>query len=106
MALSAEWRIYGEFDTVVIVDDEDNTVREALTADAKLLSSLLTTPGALDGWHGDHTITDDKRDPAAWGALVLARSDAGQVLEMDPERFWNGIYLWFRSRGVDYDTPQ
>jgi hypothetical protein len=20
---------------------------------------------------------------------------------MDPELFWEGIYLWFRSRGVD-----
>jgi hypothetical protein len=22
---------------------------------------------------------------------------------MDPELFWEGIYSWFRSRGVDYD---
>ena len=24
---------------------------------------------------------------------------------MDPQRFWTGIHIWFRSRGVDYDTP-
>ena len=29
----------------------------------------------------------------------------GQVITMDPGRFWEGVYEWFRSRGVDYDTP-
>jgi hypothetical protein len=23
------------------------------------------------------------------------------VITMDPELFWEGIYLWFRSQGVD-----
>ncbi len=32
-------------------------------------------------------------------------ADTGEVIEADPELFWQGIYLWFRSHGVDYDTP-
>ena len=23
----------------------------------------------------------------------------------DPEKFWEGVHIWFRSHGVDYDTP-
>jgi hypothetical protein len=43
--------------------------------------------------------------PSAWGHLVIARAQTGEVLTMDPEAFWSGIHQWFRSRGVDYDTP-
>jgi hypothetical protein len=48
-------------------------------------------------------VPEDKRDPAAWGHLVIARGASGEVLTMDPELYWEGIYAWFRSRGVDYD---
>jgi hypothetical protein len=104
MALRAEWRTDGRFDAILIVDDRDGTVREALMADPAKLSSLLTSMGDLGTWHGEHPVEDARRDPKTWGALVLARAGSGEVITMDPERYWNGIYSWFRSRGVDYDT--
>ncbi len=105
MALSAEWRTNGESEAILIVDDEDNTVRQALVADPIVLSKLLTDMGDLSAWRGGHAIDDDKRNPEAWGDLVIARANTGEVITMEPERFWDGIYSWFRSRGVDYDTP-
>ena len=105
MALIAEWRTKGEFEAILIVDDEDNTVREALAADPAVLSNFLTDMGDLNTWRGGHSVDDDKRRPEAWGDLVIARANTGEVITMDPERYWEGIYSWFRSRGVDYDTP-
>jgi hypothetical protein len=104
MTLSAEWRTNGEFDAVLIVED-NRTVREAMLATPDVLHRLLTDTGDLNGWSGGGTVEGDKRAPSAWGDLVIARAHTGEVLTMDPERFWNGIYQWFRSRGVDYDTP-
>ncbi len=105
MALFAEWRTDGEIETILVVDDEDNTVREALAADPAVLSNFLTDMGDLSTWRGGHSVDDDKCSPAAWGELVIARANTGEVITMDPERYWDGIYSWFRSRGVDYDTP-
>ena len=105
MALIAEWRTNGESETILIVDDEDNTVLEALAADPAVLSTFLTDMGDLNTWRGGHSVDGDKRRPEAWGDLVIARAHTGEVLTMDPERYWEGIYTWFRSRGVDYDTP-
>jgi hypothetical protein len=102
--LSAEWRTNGQNDAVLIVED-DNRVREALPANPEVLSKLLTETGDLNAWRGELAVSDDKREPSAWGHLVIARASSGEVLTMDPERFWGGIYQWFRSRGVDYDTP-
>ncbi len=102
MALSAEWRTGGEFDAVLILDD--GTVREALTADPAVLSDFLTDMGDLGTWRGGHSLDDERRIPAAWGELVIARAGSGEVITMDPERYWAGIHFWFRSRGVDYDT--
>ena len=65
MALSAEWRTDGGTETVLIVDDEDNTVRHALAADPAVLSNLLTDMGDLSTWRGGHAIGDDKRSPEA-----------------------------------------
>ena len=104
MPFSAEWRSLGESETVLIVD-EDHTVREAIAAEPSVLSRLLTNMGELGAWQGARPLDADKRDPAAWGDLIIARAESGEVITMDPERFWDGIYTWFRSRGVDYDTP-
>jgi hypothetical protein len=102
VALTAEWRTNRGADTVLIVD-ESNHVREAVPADPDVLSTFLTNPGDLAGWRGDRTIDEHQRNPSAWGELVIARGPSGEVLTMDPELYWDGIYTWFRSRGVDYD---
>ena len=99
---TCEWRTDGELDTVLILD-EGNQVREAVRADPEVLATFLNSVGDLAGRHGERGVPEDKRDPAAWGRLVIARGPAGEVLTMDPELYWEGIYAWFRSRGVDYD---
>jgi hypothetical protein len=99
---SCEWRTDGERDTVLIVD-EGNQVRDAVRANPEVLATLLNRVGELIAWQGEGSVPDDKRDPATWGRLVIARGPAGEVLTMDPELYWEGIYTWFRSRGVDYD---
>jgi hypothetical protein len=104
MTLTAEWRTNADFDSVLIVEDE-RTVRAASVANAEVLHRLLTDPGDLDAWRGTVAVEGEKRLPSAWGDLVIARAHTGEVLTMDPEAFWSGIHQWFRSRGVDYDTP-
>ena len=104
MPLTAEWRSFGEFDVVLVIDDT-GAVRDALTADSDTLHDFLTSMSDLYNRRGDHPIEGGKRYPEPWGALVMARADTGEILDMDPERFWAGIHIWFRSRGVDYDTP-
>jgi hypothetical protein len=106
MALTAEWRTNGIADAILVVDDGDNTVREALAANADRLGNLLTEMGELESWLGERAVAEDKRDPSAWGDLVISRASSGEIITMDPERFWNGVYEWFRSRGVDYDSAR
>lgn len=103
MGLNAEWRTNGEFDAVLVVD-EDGAVREAIMASPEVLTRLLTDLGDLATWKGGRDVEGAQRQPDAWGQLVIARAGTGEVLWVDPERFWSGISTWFRSRGVDYDT--
>jgi hypothetical protein len=88
-------------DAILVVDDTDNTVRQGLAADPEVLRDFLNNMAYLDMWQSLRPVGDDKRDPARWGELVMARAPTGEVITMDPELFWEGIYLWFRSRGVD-----
>jgi hypothetical protein len=103
VALTAEWRTNDEIDTVLIVDTDSNTVRQAFKANPDILSDFLTDTGDLNAWSGE-PFDDARRNPDAWGELVIARASTGEVLTMDPRLYWEGIFNWFRSRGVDYDT--
>jgi len=104
LALSAEWRADGKVETVLVIDGDDNTVRKALAASPSILSQFLTDMGDLHTWQDGQTVAEDKRSPESWGRLVLSRAETGEVIDMDPEKFWDCIYVWFRSRGVDYTT--
>ena len=88
-------------DDALLVVDDDNTVRQAVGADPTVLRDFLNDMAGLATWRQGPSVAADKRNPAAWGELVIARAKTGEVLTMDPELFWEGIYLWFRSRGVD-----
>ena len=102
MAVRVEWRTRGEMDdTLLVVDDDDNTVRQAVPAAPTVLQDFLNDMAGLDTWRQGPAVAEDQRSPAAWGALVIARAKTGEVLTMDPELFWEGIYLWFRSQGID-----
>jgi hypothetical protein len=102
MAVRIEWRTRGEMDdAILVVDDADNTVRQGLGADPEVLRDFLNNMADLDIWRSLPPVGNDKHNPGAWGELVMARAPTGEVITMDPELFWEGIYLWFRSRGVD-----
>ena len=102
MALRVEWRTRGETDDVIlVVDDDHDTVRQASEADPAMLRDFLNDMADMETWQKGPPVKDAKRNPEAWGELVMARAPTGQVITMDPERFWDGIYYWFRSRGVD-----
>ncbi len=104
MALTTEWRSYGEFDVVLIL--QDGIVKEALTADAEVLHDFLAVQlPNIAAWEGDHPIEGDRFNPEAWGTLIISRDAIGDITDMDPEKFWAGVGIWFRSRGVDYNTP-
>jgi hypothetical protein len=95
-----EWRTKGETDdAIVLIDPDQNTVRNAVEADPALLRDFLNDMENLDARL--KTVKDAQRDPDTWGKLVMARATTGEILDMDPERFWDGIYFWFRSRGLD-----
>lgn len=105
MTITTEWRSYGEFDVVLIV--ENGVVKEALTANADILHDFLAVVlPHVTGWEGDHPIETERLHPESWGSLIMSRSVTGEILDMDPEKFWAGVGVWFRSQGVDYNTPR
>ncbi len=96
-----EWRYRDQQDALISVDEEGNTALEAWEFNKELLSDFLNLMTGLDG-HGRHGIADDnRRDPQEWGTLVIARSDDGDVLRIDPELYWDRVSYWFRSQGAD-----
>jgi hypothetical protein len=102
MGVRIEWRTRGERDdAILVVDEADNTVRQGLAADPEVLRDFLNNMADLDRWRSLHPVGHDRHESGAWGELVMARAPTGEVITMDPERFWEGIYVWFRSRGVD-----
>ena len=105
MTLKAQWRTRGQFVDSVLVVDDSGRVREALSASQPVLSRLLTQMGDLTTWRGD-SFGPEKSNPEGWGELVIERAGSGEVIEVEPELFWQGIYLWFQSRGVDYDAAE
>ena len=103
--LTAEWRTRGTQDDVVLVLDGGN-VREALEGNQIVISRFLTEQlQDLDTWRGESQASGENENPETWGELVISRAGTGEVLDADPELLWQGIYLWFRSHGVDYDSP-
>lgn len=103
MAQRIEWRTMGEADDAIItVDDAKNAVSVVQEATPSVLRLFLNDIVDVENLPGGKPLKDSERDPDAWGELIMARrSQTGEVLDMDPELFWDGIYTWFRSRGVD-----
>jgi hypothetical protein len=105
VTLSAEWRTAPAGDTIVVVG-EGATVLTARQVDVPILRKFLTDLGDLRQWVGDQSVEKALRSPEAWGDTVISRGYSGEVLTLDPELFWDRIYRWFRSRGVDYDSQE
>jgi hypothetical protein len=97
-----EWRHRGENnDALLAVEEDGDTVLEAWEADATLLADFLNEMTGLDAHKGRGSLDVSQRDPQQWGGLVIARSDSGDVLSIDPELYWDRVKYWFRSRGKD-----
>lgn len=97
-----EWRTKGESnDAILFLEDDRGVVDRALEADPTVLQVFLNDLVGLDTSGNEQPVDDTNRDPAAWGHLIMARANTLEVIEMDPEAFWDGILFWFRSRGVD-----
>ncbi|MCY4582498.1 MAG: hypothetical protein OXE50_06840 [Chloroflexi bacterium] len=96
-----EWRYGDQQDALISVDEEGGTALEVWEFDRALLSDFLNLMTAI-GTHSRQSIADDgQRDPQEWGRLVIARSDDGDVLRIDPELYWDRVSHWFRSQGGD-----
>ena len=104
MTWTVQWRTRAHLDDAVFVVDEDGSTRDFIPATPSVLSTFLTSMAEMAP-NGQKAVEQDKRNPEQWGELVLARASSGEVLEVEPELFWHGIYSWFRSRGIDFDTP-
>jgi hypothetical protein len=99
MASRIEWRSRAEGDDVLLKVQDDGHVVDAWDANPALLKDFLNDmTGFADG---GGAIATDANDPQHWGRLVVARSEDGDVLFIDPESYWDRIGYWFRSRGDD-----
>lgn len=97
-----EWRNRdGDNDVLLAVEENSDTVLEAWEADAALLADFLNEMTGLDAHKGRAGLDVSQRDPKQWGGLVIARSDSGDVVSIDPELYWDRVRYWFRSRGED-----
>ena len=102
MAQRMEWRTMGSNeDSILVIDEDKNAVDRAQEATPAVLRLFLNDIVDIENLQGGVSLDDKDRDPDAWGELIMARAQSGEILDMDPELFWDGIYTWFRSRGVD-----
>lgn len=106
MTARIEWRHRSKGDEAILLvgESEGSTggVLKAWRADAALLTDLLNDMREVGATDGALPLSEHQRDPQAWGKLVLARAqDGGDVLAIDPEPYWDGIYYWFRAHGLD-----
>ena len=107
MTLTVEWRLRDGADALVLVDPSAESVSEVATPGESELKAYLAATGNLQQWRSAiswHSAGEEDRDPNAWGELVLSRADSGDVIYVHPELFWSGVYRWFRSRGLDYNS--
>ena len=105
MAARIEWRTRREGDDALLFvgefGEDSNTVLKTWGADPVMLTDFLNDMAQLDTAAGLMQVNVNQREPQHWGQLVLARSPSGDVLTINPELYWQGIYYWFRSRGTD-----
>ncbi|MDA0797373.1 MAG: hypothetical protein O2884_01665 [Chloroflexi bacterium] len=105
MTARIEWRTNGKGDDALIYvgefGEDSNTVLRTWEADAAHLTDFLNK---MTGFATDVVgleVDAEKRDPLLYGRLVMTRSPHGQVMQIDPELYWDAIYYWFRSNGSD-----
>jgi hypothetical protein len=103
--MSVEWRLRDGLEALLLVDDSQGGVMAQARPDEEALQSFLAVTGTGDVWKtwaAWNAVDNERRDPEAWGELILSRADTGEVLTIAPELFWESVHRWFRSRGVDF----
>jgi hypothetical protein len=106
MTSRIEWRTKGRGqDALLLIGDygeAPDTVMKAWPAEPGVLTDFLNDMTGLETVAVRLETDVDQRDPEQWGKLVIARAQrGGDVLDIEPEAYWDGIYYWFRSRGMD-----
>jgi hypothetical protein len=106
MTQRIEWRTKGRGDDALLFVREfgeaGDTVVKSWDADSVRITDFLNQMSELDTTAANLETRIDERDPLQWGELVLSRAQpGGDVLDIDPEIYWDKIYYWFRSRGTD-----
>ena len=106
MTTRIEWRTKERGDDALLFVREfgeaGDTVLKTWDADQGRLTDFLNEMAGLDTAIVSLETDVDQRDPRQWGKLVLSRAQpGGDVLEIDPEIYWDRIYYWFRSHGTD-----
>lgn len=109
MTARIEWRTKSAGDDALLFvgdyGEVSDTVLKTWDADATRLADFLNDMDGMDTVFTGLETDVNHRDPQASGKLVLARSTEGDVLYIDPELYWDGIYYWFRKHGVDPHPP-
>ena len=105
MTARIEWRTRGKGDDTLLFvgefGEDSNTVLRKWEGNPTLIADFLNDMTDLDTVVIGLEIDVREREPQQWGKLVLARSQSGDILTIDPELYWDGISRWFRSRGAD-----
>jgi hypothetical protein len=106
MTARIEWRTKGKGDDALLfvrdLGEAGSTVVKRWSAEPERLTDFLNDMEELDPTAVGPEVDVDHRDPQQWGKLVLSRAQpGGDVLAIDPEIYWDEIYYWFRSRGLD-----
>jgi hypothetical protein len=104
MAVLVEWRSRNGADAILLNQD-GRIISEVPELDEVALDEYLAVAGNLARWQEAlswRPVSNSGEEPIEWGDLVFSRMEDGAVDYVDPELFWEGIYRWFRSRGVDF----
>lgn len=105
MTVRIEWRTNGDGDDALLFVSDygevTDTVLKIWGADPARLTDFLNDMTGLDTAFVGLESGVDQRDPERWGRLVLTRAVDGEILDINPELYWDGIYYWFRSHGTD-----
>jgi hypothetical protein len=106
MTARIEWRHRNKGDESVLLvgelEGQPDRVLKAWRASTELITDLLNDMREVGATDGALELSASQRDPQAWGKLVIARAqEGGDVLAIDPEPYWDGIYYWFRAHGLD-----
>jgi hypothetical protein len=109
MTARIEWRTKSKGDDALLFvgdyGEVSDTVLKIWEGDAPHIADFLNDMEGLDTEFTGLETNIDQRDLQQWGELILRRSPEGDVLYINPELYWDGIYYWFRAHGTDPHPP-